>query len=75
MYYIQTMCEVIIAIAAVKYLMPDIRKICKKISECTDADSATVKHKSPETTNQITDLGSANSDSSKDDSQATQEEV
>lgn len=75
MYYIQTMCEVIIALAAVKYLMPDIRKICKKISECTDTDSATVKQKSPETTKQITDLGSANSENPKDDSQATQEEV
>ena len=75
MYYIQTMCEVIIAIAAVKYLMPDIRKICKKISECTDADSATEKQKSPETTKQITDLGSTNNDNSKDGSQTTQEEV
>lgn len=30
---VQTVCLVIIAIAAVKYLLPDIRKICRKIAD------------------------------------------
>ena len=31
--FIQTFCQIIIAIASVKYLMPDIRKICRKIAD------------------------------------------
>lgn len=30
---IQTLCQIIVAIAAIKYLMPDIRKLCRKIAE------------------------------------------
>lgn len=30
---IQTLCQIIIAIASIKYLMPDIRKLCRKIAE------------------------------------------
>lgn len=37
---VQTVCTIIIAIAAVKYLMPDIRKVCRMI-----ADSGEVKEK------------------------------
>lgn len=42
MFYVivQTGCTIIIAIAAVKYLMPDIRKVCRMI-----ADSGEVKEK------------------------------
>lgn len=42
MFYVmvQTVCMIIIAIAAVKYLMPDIRRICRVI-----ADSGEVKEK------------------------------
>lgn len=35
--FIQTFCQIIIAIASVKYLMPDIRKICRKIADGGDA--------------------------------------
>lgn len=31
--FIQTFCQIIIAIASVKYMMPDIRKICRKIAD------------------------------------------
>ena len=42
MFYVivQTGCTIIIAIAAVKYLMPDIRRVCRMI-----ADSGEVKEK------------------------------
>lgn len=47
---VQTVCLVIIAIAAVKYLMPDIRKLCRMIGgeERKKAEKEPVKEQAKE---------------------------
>lgn len=47
--FIQTFCQIIIAIASVKYLMPDIRKICRKIADGGDAKKKAEKMQEKET--------------------------
>lgn len=51
--FIQTFCQIIIAIASVKYLMPDIRKICRKIADGGDTKKKAEKmqEKEPKTSN------------------------
>ena len=40
MFYVivQTGCMIIIAVAAVKYLMPDIRKVCRMIADSGESN-------------------------------------
>ena len=47
MFYVivQTGCMIIIAVAAVKYLMPDIRKICRMIADSGEAKEKKKKKK------------------------------
>lgn len=56
MFYVivQTGCMIIIAIAAVKYLMPDIRKVCRMI-----ADSGESKEKKKKTEKEKKDIPAA----------------
>ena len=56
MFYVivQTGCMIIIAVAAVKYLMPDIRKVCRMI-----ADSGESKEKKKKTEKEKKDIPAA----------------
>lgn len=64
---VQTVCTIIIAIAAVKYLMPDIRKVCRMIADSGEVKEKKKKAEKTAETKKITEKKAAESKEKKEE--------